>query len=377
MSLSKVASNCVFCGLGKGIYTCPRCNRKYCSSQCYKSRDHAECSESFFREWVQQSLQEKSSDRVERDNMLQMLKKFEAENIEDHDESNLPIEDRFAGLNINDADENAIWQSLNDEEKEKFKTLIEDASNLEDIVSVKQPWWSVTVLNLVTETDIEKSDFKDDVAPRPCYPLNTKKLSDLTSAKPSNCIQYNLVNVLYSYAFLYRFYNCDLRDFLEDAVDFIFQLSPVLSEGRNYFSLEESVQDSIRIISTSEFNVPLNFVKSIIDDLRNIMQGPDNAKSSTFVSCALHDIKLLFLELKYANRDYQDMERKLRKKLLLAVKKIEYFMSWCLEFESTLSDIASDLVLLMLPELVPDIENNENENNILQSNEKPLIEELD
>ncbi|GFQ89121.1 zinc finger HIT domain-containing protein 2 [Trichonephila clavata] len=377
MSLSKVAPNCIFCGLGKGIYSCPRCNRKYCSSQCYKSRDHAECSESFFREWVQQSLQEKSSDRVERENMLQMLKKFEAENIEDHDKGNLPIEDRFAGLNINDADENVIWQSLNDEEKEKFKTLIEDASNLEDIISVKQPWWSVTVLNLVTETDAEKSDFKDDVAPRPCYPLNTKKLSDLTSAKPSNCIQYNLVNVLYSYAFLYRFYNCDLRDFLEDAVDFIFQLSPVLSEGHNYFSLEESIQDSIRIISSSEFNVPLNFVKSIIDDLRNIMQGPDNAKSSTFVLCALHDIKLLFLELKYANRDHEDMERKLRKKLLLAAKKIEYFMSWCLDFESTLSDIASDLVLLMLPELVPDIENNEYENNILKSNEKPLIEELD
>ncbi|GFT37448.1 zinc finger HIT domain-containing protein 2 [Nephila pilipes] len=377
MSLSKVAPNCIFCGIGKGIYSCPRCNRKYCSSTCYKSRDHSECSESFFREWVQQSLQEKSCDHVERENMLQMLKKFEDESIDDQDENNLPIEDRFAELNINDADENEIWQNLNDEEKDKFKTLIEDKNNLADIVPVKQPWWTVTILNLVTDTDSEKPDFKDGVASRPPYPLNTRKLCDLTSTKPSNCIQYNLVNVLYAYAFLYRFYNCDLRDFHEDVVDFIFQLSPVLSEGYNYFSLEECLQDSIRIISSSEFNIPLTFVKSIVDDLRNIMQGPDNAKSSTFVLCALHDIKLLFLELKHANQENKNMEKKLRKQLLLAVKKIEYFMSWCLEFESILSDIASDLVLLMLPELVPDIQNKEFESNTYKSNEKPLIEELD
>ncbi|GBN72332.1 Zinc finger HIT domain-containing protein 2 [Araneus ventricosus] len=377
MSLSKAAPNCAFCRIGKGIYSCPRCNQRYCSSNCYKSRDHTECSESFFKEWVEQSLQEKSCDRAEKENMLRLLKKFEEEYAEDSVDSEIPIEDRFAGINIHDADENAIWQNLNDEEKNKFKSFLEDEKNLAAIVPVKQPWWTNTTLNLVEEADTETVSLKDDVASRPPYPLNTRKLSDLTSVKPSDCIKFNLINVLYPYAFLYRFYNCDLRDFREDVVDYMFVFSPVLSKGKNYFSLEEVIQDSIRLISSSELGTSLTFVKSVINDVGNIMQGPSNAKPSTFFLCALHDIKLLFLELKYANKEQRDIDRSLRKKLLLAVKKIEYFMSWSLDFESTISDIASEAVILMLPELLPDTKKFEPQSENHEKNKKPLIEELD
>ncbi|GIX75178.1 zinc finger HIT domain-containing protein 2 [Caerostris extrusa] len=374
MSMSKIAPNCAFCKIGKGIYCCPRCNIKYCSSVCYKSRGHTECSESFFKEWIEKSLQEKSCNNAEKENMLRMLKKFEEEY--DEDPSELSIEDRFAGLNINNADESTIWQNLNDEEKEKFKAFIRDESNLATILPVNQPWWTNATLNLVTE-ESENADLGDGLGTRPPYPLNIKKLSELTSAKPSNCIQYNLVNVLYSYTFLYRFYNCDLRDFIEDVVDFIFRLSPVLSKGHNYFSLEEVVQDSIRLICASEFDTHLTFVKSIVNDLELLMKGPNNAKPATFVLCALHDIKLLFLELKHANRENKVIDKTVQKMLFQGVKKIEYFMSWCLDFENTLSEIASDLVILMLPELIPHAEKNESAMNICENSVKPHIEELD
>ncbi|GIX78913.1 zinc finger HIT domain-containing protein 2 [Caerostris darwini] len=371
--MSKIAPNCSFCKIGKGIYCCPRCNVKYCSSVCYKSREHTECSESFFKEWIEKSLQEKSCNNAEKENMLRMLKKFEEEYDEDPGE--LCIEDRFAGININNADENTIWQNLNDEEKEKFKAFIRDESNLATILPVNQPWWTNATLNLVTE-ESASADVGDRLGARPPYPLYIKKLSQLTSAKPSNCIQYNLVNVLYSYTFLYRFYNCDLRDFIEDVGDFIFRLSPVLSKGHNYFSLEEVVQDSIRLICASEFDTHLTFVKSIVNDLGLLMKGPNNAKPATFVLCALHDIKLLFLELKHANRENKVIDKTVRKMLFQGVKKIEYFMSWCLDFENTLSEIASDLVILMLPELIPHAEKNESAMNICENSVKPHIEEL-
>ncbi|KAF8787264.1 zinc finger HIT domain-containing protein 2-like [Argiope bruennichi] len=374
MSLSKETPNCAFCRIGKGIYSCPRCNQKYCSSNCYKSQNHVECSESFFKEWVEQSLQQKSCDSAEKENMLKLLKRFEEEYTEDPVSNDFPLEERFAGINIHDADENVIWQNLNVEEKKKFETFLEDEKKLAAIVPVKQPWWTNTTLNLVEEADSETIDLKDDVASRPPYPLNIKKLSDLTSIQPSDCIKFNLVNVLYSYTFLFRFYNCDLRDFREDVVDYMFVFSPVLSEGKNYFSLEEVIQDSIRLISSSEFGTSLTFVKSVINDVGSIMQGPNNAKSSTFVLCALHDIKLLFLELKYANKERKDVDKSFQKKLLFAMKKIEYFMSWCLDFESTISDIASEAVLLILPELLPVKDKCEPQS---EDNKKPLIEELD
>lgn len=35
-------------------YTCPKCNAHYCSSACYKSQAHLRCSESFYKEQVEQ-----------------------------------------------------------------------------------------------------------------------------------------------------------------------------------------------------------------------------------------------------------------------------------------------------------------------------------
>lgn len=377
MSLSKVAPNCVFCKAGSGIYTCPRCSQKYCSSYCYKSRAHAECSEAFYKDWVEESLQEKSCDPAERDNMLRILKEFEAaSSVEDPTDSEPSMEDRFASLNIDKADENVIWKHLSQEEKLNFKAFIENEENIETIVTVKQPWWTVTSLKLVTEEDSDDTNLKDDIAPRPPYPLNSKKLSELTSAVPSNCIQYNLVNIIYSYAYLCRFYNCDLRDFLEEVVDLVFTLTPVLAEGHNYLSLEEVLQDSIRKITNLDSNIPIGFVKSIVKDVEAIMQGPSNGRACTFVLCALHDIKLLFLELKNEYQGRQKVDKSQKKRLLLAVKKIEYFISWTLEYEATLKNIASDVVLVMLPDLIPDSHQLKEKTVFKETKTKPLIEEI-
>lgn len=376
MSLSKVTI-CQFCGKGNGIYSCPRCNKKYCSSACYKGKEHELCSESFYREWVESSLSGKSIDDSGRNKMIQILKKFHKSITEDEDDE-LSITDRFSGLNIDDLDEDSLWQNLTDEERQEFKSLIEDNKNLESIINVKQPWWCVTMVNLVTDICDEVPEKEDDVSSCPFYPLNVKRLSSLTSKKPSECIQFNLVNILYAYAFLNRFYNCDTRDFLEDVVCGLYNFSPVLSEGKNYSTLEECVQDSIRLIINSELGVPLDFVKSIVNDVSGILQGPQNTRPLYFVLCALNDIELLCLEFKALQKKKETADKAFLKKVSATIKKVDYYMSWSLDFQSGFSELASDIVLLMLPDLFTEPESSCSiDVNQEVIRKKPLIEEID
>ncbi|XP_015913655.1 zinc finger HIT domain-containing protein 2 [Parasteatoda tepidariorum] len=380
MSLSKVAQKCRFCGIGSGIYTCPRCSCKYCSSYCYKNREHDGCVELFFQEWVEQTLRDERVRQEEEENMRRIIQNFEKDELNPdlrNESVASPIEERFADLNLNSINEHDIWEKLNADEKSEFESFIKDKNKLESIVSLKQPWWTSQILNLVSDFESDSSETNDDVAERPPFPLNFKKLSEMTSAKPSECIPLNLINILYAYAFLCRFFNCELRDFLAEVVDLLFVLSPVLSEGKNYSTLDESVQDSIRLIMDQQLDVPISFVKSIVNDVSNIMLGPSNARSSTFVLCALHDIKLIFNDYKSLCQSKKDQDKAMRKKLTLLIKKIEYFIAWSSEFETAFSGISSDLLLLMLPDLMPESTSSISEEKVLKVDiGKPLIEEV-
>ena len=49
-------SLCKFCATADRRFTCPRCNADYCSLACYRSRDHQDCSEQFYKECVTEEL---------------------------------------------------------------------------------------------------------------------------------------------------------------------------------------------------------------------------------------------------------------------------------------------------------------------------------
>lgn len=38
---------CQLCDANKAAYTCPKCNKRYCSLACYKSEKHVACTEKF------------------------------------------------------------------------------------------------------------------------------------------------------------------------------------------------------------------------------------------------------------------------------------------------------------------------------------------
>ncbi|KAL4002325.1 hypothetical protein ACH3XW_2995 [Acanthocheilonema viteae] len=48
--------SCLCCGSLDSLNICPRCALAYCSVKCYRSEQHRECSESFYRECVEEEL---------------------------------------------------------------------------------------------------------------------------------------------------------------------------------------------------------------------------------------------------------------------------------------------------------------------------------
>ena len=55
-------STCQFCLVDSPkLYCCPKCNKFYCSLKCYKGRQHATCSEQFYKDQVERTMFEHSS----------------------------------------------------------------------------------------------------------------------------------------------------------------------------------------------------------------------------------------------------------------------------------------------------------------------------
>ncbi|KAJ3720612.1 hypothetical protein C8R42DRAFT_722296 [Lentinula raphanica] len=78
---------CRLCRRQIARYTCPQCNIPYCSSTCFKSPAHANCSESFYKKQIEADARSGSTSNAkptptqtqERLKMMEILRRFEEE----------------------------------------------------------------------------------------------------------------------------------------------------------------------------------------------------------------------------------------------------------------------------------------------------------
>lgn len=70
------------CSKRTRLYTCPRCGIGYCGAECYKSDAHTDCSESFYRQCVEDELKSQENDPAARQKMMEILKRVHEEDIE-------------------------------------------------------------------------------------------------------------------------------------------------------------------------------------------------------------------------------------------------------------------------------------------------------
>ncbi|CAG8787834.1 7246_t:CDS:2, partial [Acaulospora morrowiae] len=85
---------------------------------------------------------------------------------------------------------------------------------------------------------------------RPFILKDIKRLEDLTNKSPNPNLAFNLVNILYAYAYACRIFNGDIYENPEESIRVISSLSPILSinESLMYESVSQALAISNSII---------------------------------------------------------------------------------------------------------------------------------
>lgn len=75
---------CEYCDEKTFKYSCPKCNIKYCSVECYKLHNQKTCSESFFKQQIENEIlgNGRSFDGSSVNKMNQLLETFNKEEEE-------------------------------------------------------------------------------------------------------------------------------------------------------------------------------------------------------------------------------------------------------------------------------------------------------
>ncbi|CAL4244063.1 unnamed protein product, partial [Meganyctiphanes norvegica] len=132
---------------GSAAYTCPRCNVAFCSALCYKSPIHSQCSEGFYKQMVEEELRNGGVSEESKKNMLEILRRAEAGNLEDPEEEPLDSDDdedqedlsvRMADVNLDDCD--VVWKNLSENERQEFRQLV-NTGDFTHLLPQWVPWW--------------------------------------------------------------------------------------------------------------------------------------------------------------------------------------------------------------------------------------------
>ncbi|ESO12732.1 hypothetical protein HELRODRAFT_124632, partial [Helobdella robusta] len=205
-------SACDFCLEAPPKYKCPKCFHNYCSTKCYQSEKHIKCSESFYRDCCLEGLKSKS--KIDNPNkMKSILNRHKLENELElgNDEQESHIDEAFANLNL-DVGSKRFWDELDYEEKLEFLHL-QLTNSLSSLIDVWNPWWmEVLPEHIEDETVInallEKLPKLHDIS----------SMNDSTMGRSSHCIVFNLINIIYGYAYISKLFNGDWKDLLLDSV---------------------------------------------------------------------------------------------------------------------------------------------------------------
>lgn len=343
------------CNEKQSKYCCPRCEIFYCSLDCYKSENHMQCSESFYRECVNSELMSHHAGDESRDKMVDILKRMQDEDnididnlieyddepADSDDEAEIDLQDRIKDLNLDDAD--AVWNALTEDERNEFEALL-NQGDVGSIVPQWEPWWSYRRdKKLVEDVAVD-----DGEALKNCPELKAvPKFETLTTATPSPAIKNNITNVLASYAFIMRYFNGDIQP--AEAVICLLNICDNLDSNANYddpaIALESVAQKCLQseLIQTDEAS--LTVMKK---DTFLIIRGPSEENEKYYCQAALSHLHQILSQAKSQekqsksnqdsvktdfSRKFPEHERENLPKLDVSkvkkcMKKVEYYLSY-------------------------------------------------
>ncbi|KAK4787582.1 hypothetical protein SAY86_011415 [Trapa natans] len=347
---------CHVCQKQFSQYTCPRCNSRYCSLQCYKSHS-VRCTESFMRENVVEELRHVQPDDETKRKMMDILKRLhseeEEEDLMDEDDDESLSEESIHKILSGD---NVSLNDLSSEEKKRFQRALA-SGELSKMIKPWDPWWLNTCArkihlghggNQLVQTlgeeleDGEESSSSNEVPLGPEAPL--PPIRKLISTEPSPLLTVHLVDILYSYCFTLRLYNGDWRSDPIGSSMVILSISSVLGHGGQPESVLEALSSCLEQTCSPAYRHVggLRFGMALVDDTLSIL-----SLGTTALICLLSDLQRLVQGAEKELRSEKGrIPRKgeIKSKLKLAQRKVYFMMCWAHEQPMEIWFSLADLV---------------------------------
>ena len=311
---------CAFCG-GTPKYKCPKCEKDYCSVECYKCETHLECSEKFYKDCFMEGLKEGDIGGKDKNEVAGMLKELSSidTNVPDYE-----LEKVFASLNLGRESEE-LWQMLEPQQKTAFISM-HSRHDFSPIIKTWQPWWTNT-----THKHIQDEESKQNILKSiPCLFLPPDINRLISHKTPSSSIPFDLVNVLYGYCYVCRLHNGDLLDLLLDSAHAILSIShsfSTLTFDSCLSSIDHCLYTFNKDQPAEDLYVSSHYSVAVLNDVVSILQGGGFLEGHLFTRAALSHLRTLFKKACKAasGRDDASSDRMV---LMRAFKKSEFYLSW-------------------------------------------------
>ncbi|KAH9962331.1 hypothetical protein BJV74DRAFT_880037 [Russula compacta] len=320
-SLDPSENQTPFCGVCRrqfSRYTCPRCNLLYCSLSCFRAEAHSRCSEPFYRDQLASDIHaEPSTSAAERKAMMDLLKRFEEDSLDNDSFANLEnsddedehddLERRLAGIDLESASADKIWAALTPEERARFTRAVQDpASELAKTLlaspdladDIPTPWWmalsSTPQLNApVSRPTRQPPDIV--VIPEALLAAPTSS----SSPAPAFPLAYNLVTILIAYVYASRHLSAYPLSSSPEAHALISRLVPFLvtRDDKTRFPGIESASTDIFSRFDADTITPAALAL-LLRDAATLLRPPlvteDDDDGSVLALRALSDLHALF-----------------------------------------------------------------------------------
>ncbi|XP_011640617.1 zinc finger HIT domain-containing protein 2 isoform X2 [Pogonomyrmex barbatus] len=361
-STSSATNLCELCNKRTRLYTCPRCGIGYCEAKCYKSNAHMDCSESFYRQCVEDELKSQENDPVVRQKMIEILKRVHEadqednilkENLDEESSSGedcsldsddeqelLDLETRLQ--NVNFEDPNELWSALSEAEKQEFEALIKNGE-AEKLLPKWVPWWTHHVEEkLIQSIEEDIKDTYNDLK----YPalVDVPLFKELQKASP--CIHFNVTNVIHAYAYIALYYLGDYLDCPEEAANVFLMICENMKNNEVFKDMDSAIESVIKNVKSVDW-LPQD--EQTIVALReagiSILQGPGTEMKTVYIAAALSELHRLLtaakkeISISKVPSGNQEFTKRFSQKhnndanlstksILLCIKKLEYYLSW-------------------------------------------------
>ncbi|KAJ2785297.1 Zinc finger HIT domain-containing protein 2 [Coemansia javaensis] len=257
--------SCKWCSKPRAKYSCPKCRGPYCSLACYRDKRHEGCTESFYKDQVEESARAQQADDETKREMLRIVQRYRDSVDQDaadmaggrdgadssnsgsdseSDDAEPSLAERLDGIDIHaeldDGTAMAVWSRLTKDERKEFTDLI-CGQGVEAIINPWRPWWCTEGSPAIADADESAESGGSSNVPR-VLKIGAPVQSLTRRVHPS--VLFQLAQLSLAYVYTMRHLNGDARGCnLAAAFDSLEAVSPLLSDkvAEVYQSVHEAV----------------------------------------------------------------------------------------------------------------------------------------